>query len=104
MSENPVQARKVRKRLSYREEITMIRGMPRTQRLIVAMKFVGVVLFSIGLEGIVTNNWILAAAGIGTGMATLFAPIKVAVNECIACRSVLEKGQAICSRCGAPQM
>lgn len=104
MSETEVQARKVRKRISWREEQTMIRGMPRTQRLIVATKFVGVVLFAIGLEGVIQQNWLLAVAGIGTGIATLFAPIKVRVNACLACQSLLEKGQAICPKCGAPQM
>ena len=104
MTETPVVARKVRKRLSYKEEITMIRRMPKVQRGIVAMKFVGVVLVAIGIEGLITQNWALAVAGITAGLVTSVVPIKVNVNACLACNGPLEKGQAICPKCGAPQM
>lgn len=105
MAETPVvQARKVRKRLSYKEEITMIRRMPKVQRAIVAMKFVGVVLVAIGIEGLITHNWALAVAGFAAGLVTSVVPIKVNVRACLACSGPLEKGQAICPKCGAPQM
>jgi len=104
MSETQVTARKVRKRLSYKEEIVMIRRMPKVQRFIVAMKFVGVVLLAIGIEGVITHNWALAVAGISAGLVTSVVPIKVNVLACLACNSPLVKGQAICTKCGAPQM
>jgi len=100
-----VHATKVRrKRLSYRQEIRMIRKMPKAQRLIVSLKFVGVVLVAIGIEGVITHNWALAAAGFATGLVTSVVPIKVRIGTCLACDGPLEKGQAICPRCGAPQM
>ena len=100
-----VRAQKLKKkRLSYKQEITMLRQLPKAQRLIVALKFVGVVLVAIGIEGLITHNWWLALAGFATGLITSIVPIKVRMDTCLACSGPLEKGQAICPRCGVPQM
>lgn len=100
-----VTAQKVRKkRISYKQEIMMLRKLPKAQRLIVALKFVGVVLVAIGIEGIITHNWALAVAGFASGLVTSVVPIKVSIAACLACSGPLEKGQAICPRCGVPQL
>lgn len=100
-----VKAQKVRKkRLSYKEEISMLRKLPRTQRLIVASKFIGVILVAIGLEGVITQNWALAIAGFSAGIVTSVLPIKVQTGMCLACNQPLGRGQSICPHCGAPQM
>ena len=93
-----------KKRISFRQEQMMLRKLPKTQRLIVALKFVGVVLVAIGLEGIITHNWALAGAGFATGLVTSIVPIRVSIASCLACSGPLEKGQAICPRCGVPQL
>ena len=63
-----------------------------------------VVLVAIRIEGISTRNWALAVAGFATGLVTSIVPIKVRNDWCLACSNPLEKGQAICPRCGAPQI
>ncbi len=100
-----VVARKAKKaRLSFRQEIQTIQNLPKLQRLIVAMKVAGVFLVAIGLEGIVSGNYLWAVVFIPLGIFVSMAPIKVRIDRCIACASPLAPGQSICRVCGAPQM
>src|SRR5207249_4853509 len=59
-SASPPVTLKARKapRLTYKQEIQTIKNLPRTQRLIVVMKIAGVFLVAIGLEGIVTGQYL----------------------------------------------
>jgi hypothetical protein len=98
-----VKARKA-PRLTYRQEIQTIQNLPRVQRLIVIMKIAGVFLVAIGLEGIVTGQYVYTVIFVPLGILVSLLPIRVRTDACIACRSPLERGQAICPRCGAPQM
>lgn len=98
--------RKARKapRMTYRQEIATIKNLPKVQRLIVIMKIAGVFLVAIGLEGIVTANYLLAVVFIPLGIFVSMFPVKVRTDRCIACLTILAPGQAICRSCGAPQM
>ncbi len=101
----PVPARKVKKpRLTFKQEIQTIRNLPKIGRLIVAMKVGGVFLVAIGIEGIVSGNYLWPLVFIPLGVFVSMLPIKVRVDRCIACMSPLGPGQAICRVCGAPQM
>jgi len=101
----PPTARKVKKpRLTFKQEIQTIRNLPRIGRLIVAMKVGGVLLVAIGLEGIVSGNYLWPIIFIPLGVFVSLLPIKVRIDRCIACMSPLGPGQAICIVCGAPQM
>jgi len=100
-----VTARKVQKRrLTYRQELATIRNLPRLQRLIVIMKVAGVFLVAIGIEGIVTHTYLLALVFIPLGVFVSMVPLRVRLGVCIACGSALDRGTAICPKCGAPQM
>jgi predicted amidophosphoribosyltransferase len=59
---------------------------------------------AIGLEGIVTANYVLTAVFVPLGMFVSLMPIKIRTDRCIACQTPLSPGQAICPTCGAPQM
>ncbi len=98
-----VKARKVR-RMTYKQEIATIRNLPRLQRLIVIMKIAGVFLVAIGLEGIVTAQYLYTLVFIPLGVFVSMFPIRIRTGVCIACRSPLEADRAICPKCGAPQM
>jgi hypothetical protein len=92
--------------MTFRQEIQTIQHLPRTQRLIVILKVAGVFLVAIGLEGIVTQPpqlW-LTAVFVPLGVLVSLFPIRVRTDRCIACSGILERGQAICPACGAPQM
>jgi hypothetical protein len=101
-----VHARKAPKsgRMSFKQEIQVIQNLPRTQRLIVILKIVGVFLVAIGLEGIVTGNYLLALGFVPLGIVVSMFPIRIRTGRCIACMGLLEQDQAICPACGAPQM
>lgn len=98
-----VKARKA-PRLTYKQEIQTIRNLPRVQRLIVIMKIAGVFLVAIGLEGIVTAQYLYALVFVPLGIFVSMFPIRIHTGVCIACRSPLDRNQAICPKCGAPQM
>ena len=91
-------------RMSYKQEIQVIRNLPQIQRLIVIMKIAGVFLVAIGLEGIVTGQYLYTLIFIPLGIFVSMMPIKIRTGVCIACRSPLDANQAICPKCGAPQM
>jgi len=91
-------------RLTYKQEIQTIKNLPRTQRLIVIMKIAGVFLVAIGLEGIVTGQYLFTLVFVPLGVFVSMLPIRIKTGVCIACRSPLEQNQAICPKCGAPQM
>jgi predicted amidophosphoribosyltransferase len=46
----------------------------------------------------------LTLAFIPLGVFVSMLPIRIKTGVCIACRSPLEPSQAICPKCGAPQM
>lgn len=90
--------------MTYKQEIQTIKNLPRVQRLIVIMKIAGVFLVAIGLEGIVTGQYLWAVVFIPAGVFVSMFPIKIRTDRCIACRTPLERNRAICPACGAPQM
>jgi hypothetical protein len=97
-------ARKVKKsRLTFKQEIQTIQNLPRLQRLVVGLKVGGVLLVAIGLEGIVSGNYLLPVVFIPLGIFVSMLPIKVRVDRCLACAAPLGPHQAICTICGAPQ-
>ena len=61
-------------------------------------------LVAIGIEGIVSGNYLWPIIFIPLGVFVSMLPIKVRLDRCIACMSPLGPGQAICKVCGAPQM
>src|SRR5881409_2596307 len=91
-------------RLTYKQEIQTIKNLPRVQRLIVIMKIAGVFLVAIGLEGIVTGQYLYTLFFVPVGVFVSMLPIRIRTGVCIACRSPLDSRQAICPKCGAPQM
>jgi len=91
-------------RMTYKQEIQTIKNLPRVQRLIVIMKIAGVFLVAIGLEGIVTGQYLFTLVFVPLGVFISMLPIRIKTGVCIACRSPLEQSQAICPKCGAPQM
>ena len=98
-----VKARKL-PRMTYRQEIATIQNLPKIQRFIVIMKIAGVFLVAIGLEGIVTGQWIYPIVFIPLGVVVSMLPIRIRTDRCIACTTVLAPGTAVCPECGAPQM
>ena len=109
-----VKARKA-PRMTYKQEIQTIKNLPRVQRLIVIMKIAGVFLVAIGLEGMVTAlqatkpdavllGYAMMAVFIPLGVFVSMLPIRIKTGVCIACQSPLEQSEAICPKCGAPQM
>ncbi|OGS49213.1 MAG: hypothetical protein A3K68_05810 [Euryarchaeota archaeon RBG_16_68_13] len=98
--------RKARKapRMTYKQEIATIKNLPQIQRLVVIVKIAGVFLVAIGLEGIVTANYLFAIVFIPLGVFVSMFPLKVRTDRCIACLGILAPGQSICPACGAPQM
>ncbi len=103
LSPGVVKARKA-PRLTARQEIQTIRNLPRVQRGIVVMKIAGVFLMAIGLEGLVTFQYLYSVVFIPLGVLTAMLPIRIRTGMCIACRAPLQKDAAICTICGAPQM
>jgi len=61
-------------------------------------------LVAIGLEGIVTGQYLFTLVFVPLGVFVSMLPIRIKTGVCIACRSPLEQSQAICPKCGAPQM
>ena len=99
-----VVARKAKKpRLTFKQEIQTIQNLPRLQRLIVALKVGGVLLVAIGLEGIVSGNYLWPIIFIPLGVFVSMLPIKVRIDRCLTCAAPLGPHQAICPICGAPQ-
>jgi len=97
-------ARKAKKpRLTFKQEIQTIQNLPRLQRLIVGLKVGGVLLVAIGLEGIVSGNYLWSVVFIPLGVFVSMLPIKVRVGRCLVCAAPLAPTQAICPVCGAPQ-
>ncbi|HEV8595562.1 MAG TPA: hypothetical protein VGR51_08550 [Thermoplasmata archaeon] len=102
----PLRAQKVPKgdRMTYRQEMDAIKTMPKLSRFILILKIVGVVLLAIGLEGLVTANFWLAVPFLLLGIVVSFLPLQVKINVCARCGVRLDIGQAICPRCGVPNM
>ena len=105
-AEGAVRAAKVPKdgRMTSRQEMDAIKRMPRLSRLILVMKVAGVVFLAIGLEGLVTANLWIAIPFLTLGLVVSFLPIQVKLNVCVRCGVKLDLGQAICPRCGVPNM
>ena len=95
---------KAGERMTYRQELEAIKRMPKLSRLIVILKVAGVVFFAIGLEGIVSGRWALAVSFLGLGLFVSLLPIQVRLRLCARCGRKLDLGQAICPRCGVPNM
>jgi hypothetical protein len=91
-------------RMTYKQEIATIKNLPRVQRFIVIMKIAGVFLVAVGLEGIVTGQYLYTIVFVPLGIFVSMMPIKIRTGVCIACRSPLKQDQPICPKCGAPQM
>jgi len=102
----PVRAQKVPKadRMTYRQEMDAIKTMPKLSKFILILKVAGVVLLAIGLEGLVTANAWLAVPFLTVGIVVSFLPLQVKLRVCARCGVKLDLGQAICPRCGVPNM
>jgi hypothetical protein len=100
----PVLKARKKPRLTYKQEIQTIRNLPRVQRGIVIMKIAGVFLLAIGFEGLVTGQYWYAVLFVPLGVFVAMLPIRIRTGACIACQSPLQRDQAICPVCGAPQM
>ena len=75
-------------RMTYKQEIQTIKNLPRVQRLIVIMKIAGVFLVAIGLEGIVTGQYLYTLFFVPLGVFVSMLPIRIRTGVCIACRSL----------------
>src|SRR6058998_585728 len=91
-------------RLTYKQEIQTIKNLPRTQRLIVIMKIAGVFLVAIGLEGIVTGQYLFTFVFVPLGVFVSMLPIRIKTGVCIASRPPLEQHQATGPNCGARRL
>ncbi len=91
-------------RMTSREEIEAIRRMPKLSRSILILKVVGVGLFAIGLEGLVSGRLALAVLFLFLGLFVSLLPVQVKLNVCARCGRKLDVGQAICPSCGVPNM
>jgi len=52
----------------------------------------------------VTGQYLFTIVFVPLGIFVSMMPIKIHTGVCIACRSPLKQDQAICPKCGAPQM
>ena len=95
---------KAAERMTYRQELDAIKRMPKLSRFIVILKVAGVVFFAIGLEGLVTANWVLGLSFLAVGLTVSLLPIQVRLRVCARCGRKLDLGQAICPHCGVPNM
>jgi hypothetical protein len=95
---------KAAERMTYRQELAAVRGMPKLSRLILILKISGVVLFAIGLEGLVTANWTLGIGFLLLGLFVSLLPVQTKLQVCARCGRRLDLGQAICPRCGVPNL
>jgi len=68
------------------------------------MKIAGVFLLAIGFEGLVTAQYWYSVLFIPLGVFVAMLPIRIRTGVCIACQGPLQRNQAICPACGAPQM
>ncbi|HYS71170.1 MAG TPA: hypothetical protein VEM95_01995 [Thermoplasmata archaeon] len=107
----PVTAHKVPKageRMTYRQEMDRIKYMPRLSRLVLIMKVASVAFFAIGLEGLVSWNEpgrpLIAFTFITLALVVNLLPMQVRINVCARCGFRMDLGQAICPRCGVPNM
>ncbi|HKZ49351.1 MAG TPA: hypothetical protein VJ397_11280 [Thermoplasmata archaeon] len=91
--------------MTYRQELDMIKTMPKLSKLI--LKVAGVAFFAIGLEGLVSwgqpGRPLIAITFLSLGLIVSFLPIKVKINVCARC-GLMDLGVAICPRCGVPNM
>src|SRR5213593_2895606 len=85
-------------RLTYKQEIQTIKNLPRTQRLIVVMKIAGVFLVAIGLEGIVTGQYLFTFIYTPHVVFVPLLSILTKTGLCIAGRSPGSLPGAICPK------
>ncbi|MFQ6013384.1 MAG: hypothetical protein ACE5LS_07045 [Thermoplasmata archaeon] len=92
-------------RLSRKAEIRLIQQLPRIQKAIVISKVSAVVLFAIGLEGIVTATWWLAAVFLPMGILFTVWPVRMNMpNVCPRCGNVNARDAGVCEKCGTALM
>ncbi len=92
------------RRLTKDQELAIIRSLPKLQRAILISKVSAVVLFAIGLEGIVTSERWLALVFIPIGVALAIWPIRMKFNICPRCGVRMPLSQTICRECGVAVM
>ncbi len=92
-------------RMSRKAEVRLIKQLPKMQKAIVISKVSAVLLFAIGLEGIVTYTWWLAAIFIPLGVAFTVWPVKMNIpNICPRCGHISAKDAGLCEKCGTALM
>src|SRR5436190_22305203 len=90
-------AQKVKKpRLTFKQEIQTIQNLPRLQRLSVGLKVAGVLLVAIGLEGIVSGNYLWPIVFVPLGVFASLLPTKLRVARCLPFAAPLPPRHAIC--------
>lgn len=93
------------RRLRREDEIRLIKSLPLTQKAIMISKVSAVVLFAIGLEGMVTATWWLAALFLPLGVLFTVWPVKMRVpNVCPRCGHVSPRDATVCEECGVALM
>ncbi|MEE8232084.1 MAG: hypothetical protein V3R46_02040 [Thermoplasmata archaeon] len=92
-------------RMSRKAEVRLIKELPRMQKAIVISKVSSVILFAIGLEGLVTATWWLAAVFLPLGTLFTVWPVKMNVpNVCPRCAHVSARDAGVCEKCGTALM
>lgn len=93
------------RRMKRKDEIRLIKSLPRMQKAIVISKVSAVVLFALGLEGIVTATWWMAAVFLPLGVLFTVWPVRMDVpNVCPRCSHVSPKDATLCEECGVALM
>jgi hypothetical protein len=92
-------------RMSRKAEVKLIQQLPKMQKAIVISKVSAVILFAIGLEGLVTATWWLAAVFLPLGFLFTVWPVKMNVpNVCPRCAHVSPREAGVCEKCGTALM
>ena len=92
-------------RMSRKAEVRLIKELPKMQKAIVISKVSSVILFAIGLEGIVTATWWLAGIFLPLGVLFTVWPVKMNVpNVCPRCGHVSARDAGVCEKCGTALM
>ncbi|MFQ6013591.1 MAG: hypothetical protein ACE5LS_08115 [Thermoplasmata archaeon] len=86
-------------------EQRLIKQLPKMQKAIVISKVSAVLLFAIGLEGLVTATWWLAAVFLPLGILFTVWPVRMDMpNVCPRCGHISARDAGVCEKCGTALM
>ncbi|MEE9592944.1 MAG: zinc ribbon domain-containing protein [Thermoplasmata archaeon] len=93
------------RRMSRKAEVRLIKSLPKMQKAIVISKVSAVILFAIGLEGVVTSTWWLAAVFLPLGVLFTVWPVRMNMpNVCPRCGHISPRDAGVCEKCGTALM